>query len=104
MSCPIHPGSRPFTEWAPVSEQILVKREELVKRRNTLAEAHKLLGDQRDDAGEADMLLLAERYDDLGIHPLVVLISHQQRPGSPAEPINSNPNNFAVRCSINIPD
>ena len=69
-----------------------------------LAEAHKILEDQRDDASEADMLLHAEWYDYLEPHPRIVLIPNQQRPGSPEEPIDSNPNNFAVRCSINIPD
>jgi hypothetical protein len=62
-----------------------------------LAEAHKLLEDQRDDASEADMLLLAERYDDLDLHPEIALISQQQQPGSSAEPIDPNPNNFVVR-------
>lgn len=87
-----------------MSEQIRSKREELAKRRDMLADAYKLIGDQRDDASEADILLHAERYDYLGLHPLTVLTSHQQRPGKPAEQINSNPNNFAVGCGINIPD
>lgn len=43
-----------------MSERIRAKREELKKRREVLAEAHKLLGDQRDDASEVDMLLHAE--------------------------------------------
>ena len=69
-----------------------------------LAEAHKLLGDQRDEASEADMLLHAEGYGGLDLHPRIMLTLHQQRAGSLAEPIDSNPNNFAVCCSINIPD
>ncbi|KAF9787006.1 hypothetical protein BJ322DRAFT_1053163 [Thelephora terrestris] len=43
-----------------LNERIRAKRGELTKRRNTLAEAHRFLGDQRDDANEADMLLHAE--------------------------------------------
>ncbi|KAF9654299.1 hypothetical protein BDM02DRAFT_3182112 [Thelephora ganbajun] len=46
-----------------LSQQIQAKREELVKRRNVLVEANKLLEDQRDDASEADMLLHAESSD-----------------------------------------
>ena len=38
-----------------------------------LVEANKLLEDQRDDASEADMCLHAERYDDLDLHPQIVL-------------------------------
>lgn len=97
-------GLWPPAEWVPVSGRILVKREELAKRRNMLAEAHKLLGDQRDDASEADMLLHAEWYDALDLRPRILLTPHQQRPGSIAEPIDSNQNDFTDRCSVNIPD
>jgi len=58
-------GLYPPSERASVSKRIKAKREELVKRRDMLVEVNKLLEDQRDDASEADMLLHAERYDDL---------------------------------------
>jgi len=38
-----------------------------------LVEVNKLLEDQRDDASEADMLLHAERYDDLTLRYQAVL-------------------------------
>jgi predicted metal-dependent hydrolase len=60
-----------------VRNRIRVKREELAMRRDMLAEAHKLLGDQRDDASEADMLLHAERYDGLYLYPRIMLTSQQ---------------------------
>ena len=42
------------------------------------------------------MLLHAEGYGGLDLHPRIMLTFHQQRPGSLAEPIDFNPNNFAV--------
>ena len=60
-------GLYPPSESVPVSERIRAKREELARREDMLAEANKLLEDQCDDAGEADMLLHAERYDGLSL-------------------------------------
>ena len=54
MSCPIYSELYPSAEGPPVINGIQTKREELVNRKNVLAEAHKLLGDQRDEASEAD--------------------------------------------------
>lgn len=69
VSCSIRSGLYPSSELASVSKRIQAKREELAKRREVLLEANRLLEDQRDDASEADMLLHAERYDDLDSHP-----------------------------------
>lgn len=61
------------SELVPVGQRIQAKREELGKRRGMLSEANELLEDQRDDAGEADMLLHVERYDGLDLHPRIIL-------------------------------
>ena len=53
--------------------RIQIKREELEKRKNFLAEAHKLLEDQHDDASKLDMHLHAERYDGQDLHPKIML-------------------------------
>ena len=66
------------SEWIPVSKRIQAKREELTKRRDMLEIANTLLEDQRDDDDGLDMLLHAERYDDLNSYPQLVLTSHQQ--------------------------
>jgi len=100
----VYSGFHTFSECTPVSKRIQAKREELAKRRDMLLEANKLLEDQRDDAGEADMLLHAERYDDLCLYPRSVLTPQQQQSGSPTKPANSYANNFIVHSCIYISD
>ena len=78
VSFPIGFGLYPSSERVTVSKRIQAKREELAQRRDVLVEANKLLEDQRDDASEADMLLHAERYEDLHLYPQPVLTPSQQ--------------------------